>query len=147
MSGEPEAQNWWGIATPVNSDSSRSNSETFSNIGPVSTYAGPVQNQKVAPAPDKGANRVSIPVACVACRSKHLKCDGIVSSEALLNAQLLIYLGSNPCSRCTTERVACTYIKSRRGFKGPRRSKKGKPTFDFELQNLWRSSFIYPSVY
>jgi hypothetical protein len=44
--------------------------------------------------------------ACVACRSKHLKCDGGL-----------------PCSRCRAERVDCNYVKSRRGFKRPRRPK------------------------
>lgn len=45
-------------------------------------------------------------VACVPCRSRHLKCDGGVR-----------------CSRCKTENVDCTYIKSRRGWKGKRKNK------------------------
>ncbi|KAE8447886.1 hypothetical protein EG329_010115 [Mollisiaceae sp. DMI_Dod_QoI] len=39
--------------------------------------------------------------ACVACRSKHLKCDGLAV-----------------CSRCTSQGVACIYLKSRRGYRG-----------------------------
>jgi hypothetical protein len=49
--------------------------------------------------------RATIPSACVACRSKHLKCDGL-----------------NPCTRCSSNDFECIYVKSRRGFKGPRRN-------------------------
>ena len=49
-------------------------------------------------------NRASVAVACVPCRSRHLKCDGGVR-----------------CSRCRAEGVDCTYIKSRRGWKGKRK--------------------------
>jgi hypothetical protein len=56
------------------------------------------------------ANRNSVPAACIACRTKHLKCDGKM-----------------PCSRCATNHlssVSCTYVRSRRGYKGPRRNTK-----------------------
>ena len=49
-------------------------------------------------------NRASVAVACVPCRSRHLKCDGGVR-----------------CSRCRAEGSDCTYIKSRRGWKGKRK--------------------------
>lgn len=48
-----------------------------------------------------------VPAACVACRTKHLKCDGM-----------------KPCSRCASHGVECSYIRSRRGYKGPRRMAK-----------------------
>jgi hypothetical protein len=51
--------------------------------------------------------RASVAVACVPCRSRHLKCDGGVR-----------------CSRCRTDNVECTYIKSRRGWKGKRKTKE-----------------------
>lgn len=51
--------------------------------------------------------RASVAVACVPCRSRHLKCDGGVR-----------------CSRCKTDDVDCTYIKSRRGWKGKRKNKQ-----------------------
>ncbi|KAF1943572.1 hypothetical protein EJ02DRAFT_131015 [Clathrospora elynae] len=51
--------------------------------------------------------RASVAVACVPCRSRHLKCDGGVR-----------------CSRCRTDNVDCTYIKSRRGWKGKRKNKE-----------------------
>jgi hypothetical protein len=53
--------------------------------------------------------RSSVAVACVPCRSRHLKCDGGVR-----------------CSRCRTDGVECTYIKSRRGWKGKRKNKPGE---------------------
>ncbi|KAF2100186.1 hypothetical protein NA57DRAFT_37062 [Rhizodiscina lignyota] len=56
-------------------------------------------------------NRVTIPLACTTCRSRHLKCDGKM-----------------PCSRCKVDSVECLYVKSRRGYKGPRKSKIGSTT-------------------
>ncbi|KAF4341405.1 c6 zinc finger [Fusarium beomiforme] len=47
----------------------------------------------------------SVPAACLACRGRHLKCDGV-----------------NPCSRCLTSGSECVYVASRRGYKGPRRN-------------------------
>ncbi|KAL3421413.1 hypothetical protein PVAG01_07858 [Phlyctema vagabunda] len=55
------------------------------------------------PIPDVNG-RATVPSACVACRSKHLKCDG-----------------QNPCSRCNTNDLECIFVKSRRGYKGPRK--------------------------
>jgi hypothetical protein len=49
--------------------------------------------------------RATVPSACVQCRSKHLKCDGL-----------------NPCTRCSSNSFDCIYVRSRRGFKGPRRA-------------------------
>ncbi|KAF1973634.1 hypothetical protein BU23DRAFT_553942 [Bimuria novae-zelandiae CBS 107.79] len=68
------------------SDGERKNSETSQN------------GQNCAQA------RTSVAVACVPCRSRHLKCDGGVR-----------------CSRCRADGVDCTYIKSRRGWKGKRK--------------------------
>ncbi|KAJ4392113.1 hypothetical protein N0V93_005735 [Gnomoniopsis smithogilvyi] len=57
-------------------------------------------------------NTPSIPAACLACRSKHLKCDG-----------------NTPCSRCVGAGTAseCVYVASRRGYKGPRRGTAQNP--------------------
>ncbi|KAL1850217.1 hypothetical protein VTK73DRAFT_9731 [Phialemonium thermophilum] len=52
----------------------------------------------------------SVPAACLACRAKHLKCDGL-----------------NPCSRCTSSSSECVYVASRRGYKGPRRNTAANP--------------------
>jgi hypothetical protein len=49
--------------------------------------------------------RATVPSACVQCRSKHLKCDGL-----------------SPCTRCSSNSFECVYVRSRRGFKGPRRN-------------------------
>ncbi|KAK8208488.1 hypothetical protein IWZ01DRAFT_343718 [Phyllosticta capitalensis] len=47
-----------------------------------------------------------VPLACVPCRSRHLKCSG-----------------GEPCARCRDDGKAgdCSYVKSRRGYKGPRK--------------------------
>jgi hypothetical protein len=50
-------------------------------------------------------DKPSAPSTCVGCRSKHLKCDGLV-----------------PCTRCASNGFECVYVRSRRGFKGPRRN-------------------------
>ncbi|KAF2273401.1 uncharacterized protein EI97DRAFT_461068 [Westerdykella ornata] len=50
----------------------------------------------------------AVAVACVPCRTRHLKCHGGVR-----------------CSRCRDDGLECTYIKSRRGWKGKRKPKTG----------------------
>jgi Fungal Zn(2)-Cys(6) binuclear cluster domain len=61
---------------------------------------------------DQSKERITVPSACVQCRSKHLKCDGL-----------------NPCTRCSSNSFECIYVRSRRGFKGPRRNgANGAPT-------------------
>ncbi|KAK2589978.1 hypothetical protein QQS21_012343 [Conoideocrella luteorostrata] len=52
----------------------------------------------------------TVPAACLACRSKHLKCDG-----------------QTPCSRCVGTQSECVYVASRRGYKGPRRGTTQNP--------------------
>ncbi|KUJ23752.1 uncharacterized protein LY89DRAFT_1899 [Mollisia scopiformis] len=54
---------------------------------------------------DQNREGATMRSACVQCRSKHLKCDGL-----------------NPCSRCSSNSFECVYVRSRRGFKGPRRN-------------------------
>ncbi|KIV99063.1 uncharacterized protein PV09_09230 [Verruconis gallopava] len=44
-------------------------------------------------------------VACVTCRSKHLKCDGQMPT----------------CRRCAESGLPCTFVKSRRGYQGRKR--------------------------
>ncbi|KAH8655484.1 hypothetical protein BX600DRAFT_482961 [Xylariales sp. PMI_506] len=48
-------------------------------------------------------------VACLVCRERHLKCDGLI-----------------PCSRCVSSSSECLYIASRRGRRGPRKVLHGK---------------------
>ncbi|KAG0636954.1 hypothetical protein HOY80DRAFT_1003086 [Tuber brumale] len=45
--------------------------------------------------------------ACTECRARHLKCDAGIPS----------------CGRCLADRRECSYVKSRRGWKGSRRQK------------------------
>ncbi|RDL37212.1 Zn2 DNA-binding protein [Venustampulla echinocandica] len=54
---------------------------------------------------DKDKERMTVPSACVQCRSKHLKCDGL-----------------SPCTRCSSNGLECVFVRSRRGFKGPRKN-------------------------
>ncbi|KAI9711429.1 MAG: hypothetical protein M1812_007174 [Candelaria pacifica] len=61
-----------------------------------------------------------VAAACEACRNKHLKCDG-----------------NQVCGRCTTENIECRYVKSRRGYKGPRREKQQR-TQSLQYDNLIR---------
>ncbi|KAI2621860.1 hypothetical protein GGS21DRAFT_494563 [Xylaria nigripes] len=60
---------------------------------------------------DSRAPTQTVPAACLACRYKHLKCDG-----------------ANPCSRClASNSPECTYVASRRGYKGPRKGSAANP--------------------
>ncbi|KAI1488773.1 N-terminal binuclear Zn cluster-containing/DNA binding domain-containing protein [Biscogniauxia mediterranea] len=59
---------------------------------------------------DPRAPQPTVPAACLACRAKHLKCDGL-----------------NPCGRCKTSNSECVYVASRRGYKGPRRNTAANP--------------------
>lgn len=52
----------------------------------------------------------TVQAACLACRGKHLKCDG-----------------RYPCSRCQTSESECVYVASRRGYKGPRKNAVSNP--------------------
>jgi hypothetical protein len=58
-------------------------------------------------ATNNNINRAAVAVACVQCRSRHLKCDGAAR-----------------CARCVAEGISCSYVKSRRGWKGPRKSSR-----------------------
>jgi hypothetical protein len=50
-------------------------------------------------------NKSTVSSACVPCRSRHLKCDGL-----------------DPCTRCSSNNFDCGYVRSRRGYTGPRRN-------------------------
>jgi hypothetical protein len=53
-------------------------------------------------------SKAIVPAACVACRSRHLKCDGV-----------------KPCARCVSRELDCSFVQSRRGYKATtRRAKK-----------------------
>jgi hypothetical protein len=69
----------------------------------ISIHEEPVESQQSEPSDSRQASIV--PAACVACRTKHLKCDG-----------------EYPCSRCAVHKIECSYVKSRRGYKGPRKN-------------------------
>lgn len=52
------------------------------------------------------------PLACLACRQKHLKCDG----------------RQPVCGRCTSGQLTCEYTPSRRGYKGPSKKRRADPS-------------------
>ena len=84
-----------GSSSPVTQDGQRTSP-------PQQTSA--TSSQPDTQRPDQ-RERASIVSACVQCRSKHLKCDGLC-----------------PCTRCATNNLDCIYVKSRRGYKGPRKN-------------------------
>jgi hypothetical protein len=88
------------------SASSTTHESQQSTTPPAPRSDGERKNSQSDQHADQNGNqaRTSVAVACVPCRSRHLKCDGGVR-----------------CSRCRADGVDCTYIKSRRGWKGKRK--------------------------
>lgn len=80
-----------------------SNSDRQSSIS--SSASASASGAQLQTQQSKEKERATVPSACVQCRSKHLKCDGL-----------------QPCSRCSSNSFECEYVRSRRGFKGPRRN-------------------------
>ncbi|KAJ4858328.1 fungal zn(2)-Cys(6) binuclear cluster domain-containing protein [Trichoderma breve] len=70
----------------------------------------PVKASELKDDSDGRSRESAVPAACLACRSKHLKCDG-----------------QTPCSRCVGSNFECIYVASRRGYKGPRRGPAHNP--------------------
>ncbi|EOD43637.1 putative c6 zinc finger domain-containing protein [Neofusicoccum parvum UCRNP2] len=79
------------------------------SAGAAAAAAGAMDAQQLSSSSSGG--KQPIPLACVACRSKHLKCSG-----------------GEPCSRCAADGTECSYVKSRRGYKGPRKRTAGSVT-------------------
>ena len=88
-------------------DERRSSGSTSTSGSAIASTSSADQNK------DKDKDKPSVPSACVPCRSKHLKCDGL-----------------QPCSRCLSNSFECHYVKSRRGFKGPRKNTNGLSRFN-----------------
>lgn len=74
---------------------------TYNSLSTSGNSDGKAGSQAVPP---------SVPAACLGCRAKHLKCDGLT-----------------PCTRCTSSNSECIYVASRRGYKGPRRGTAANP--------------------
>ncbi|KAL7947408.1 N-terminal binuclear Zn cluster-containing/DNA binding domain-containing protein [Trichoderma barbatum] len=70
----------------------------------------PVKASDLKDDSDGRSRESAVPAACLACRNKHLKCDG-----------------QTPCSRCVGSNFECIYVASRRGYKGPRRGPAHNP--------------------
>ncbi|KAJ6788676.1 hypothetical protein PWT90_07252 [Aphanocladium album] len=78
---------------------------SLSNHSGTTTPTGATLPSTSAAAADARSKDSTVPAACLACRSKHLKCDG-----------------KTPCARCQGSGSDCVYVASRRGYKGPRKN-------------------------
>ncbi|OCL10270.1 hypothetical protein AOQ84DRAFT_315728 [Glonium stellatum] len=107
---------WWPHQ-PSNNNTTVSSVSTNGDVTRPGAAVGPTQVQTPTTTSNATAPRASISVACVACRSRHLKCDG-----------------GNRCSRCKADGVHCSYVKSRRGWKPLKRKPKTASTPQSERQ-------------
>ncbi|KAI1768912.1 hypothetical protein GGR53DRAFT_517579 [Hypoxylon sp. FL1150] len=96
-------------ASATSSLSNGSPTELFNGLGPEMS-SQPPHSTPASTASEAVASANTVQAACLACRAKHLKCDG-----------------KNPCSRCRTTDSECIYVASRRGYKGPRRNGAPNP--------------------
>jgi hypothetical protein len=73
--------------------------------------------------------------ACLACRKKHVKCDGLMPV----------------CTRCNSTSIECVYVESRRGYRGPKTKQleqsqnrngatSGSPNLEFNLVQSLQAS-------
>jgi hypothetical protein len=76
-------------------------SQSIQSASPANSFESPISLH------DKAGSHL-VRLACIACRSKHLKCSG-----------------TNPCKRCFELEQPCEYKKSRRGLKSNRLPKAG----------------------
>ncbi|KAH8673709.1 hypothetical protein BX600DRAFT_480069 [Xylariales sp. PMI_506] len=100
-------------SSPNATRSSPSVSPTGLTPGQDSTTSAEAPSQdhfRGQPLTAPSTSTAAVPAACLACRSKHLKCDG-----------------ANPCTRCKNSDSLCQYVASRRGYKGPRKNASQNP--------------------
>ncbi|KAI1815976.1 N-terminal binuclear Zn cluster-containing/DNA binding domain-containing protein [Poronia punctata] len=97
---------WSGVVD----SSSHSSPELYAPVIPSNMSAHQTTPAISPPGSDSRGSTQTVPAACLACRAKHLKCDG-----------------SNPCSRCQSSSSECVYVASRRGYKGPRKNSTANP--------------------
>ncbi|KAH1520393.1 hypothetical protein KXX06_008639 [Aspergillus fumigatus] len=69
-------------------------------------------------------------LACLLCRHKHLKCDGVTPV----------------CGRCAATGAECQYTPSRRGYKGPSKKRRANPSSPERTPSDQSSSFDFQSV-
>lgn len=81
-------------------------------------HSGDMRHVKVSAFASKNSASTRIALACISCRSKHLKCDA----------------ATPVCSRCRADDKQCTYLKSRRG--GRRSRKPTEPQAKGPLDQL-----------
>ncbi|TGZ77021.1 hypothetical protein EX30DRAFT_352195 [Ascodesmis nigricans] len=98
----------YSVASPTSSTASPpapvyATTTTSNAITPPAQQSQTTQYQRIA----RFVGPPPVALACTECRSRHLKCDA----------------GTPSCSRCLADKRECTYVKSRRGWKGTRRKK------------------------
>ncbi|KAL3471138.1 hypothetical protein BJX99DRAFT_32978 [Aspergillus californicus] len=83
-------------------------------------------NEQFMPQQPYGQQRIQGPslLACLLCRHKHLKCDGLTPA----------------CSRCAATGSECQYTPSRRGYKGPSKKRRANPSSPEQLPTDMQST-------
>ena len=69
---------------------------------------------------------LSVPLACVVCRERHVKCDGRQPA----------------CSRCLDSKQNCFYVQSRRGRRPSRKRERSQESSDSSSTNRRRGSTL-----
>ncbi|KAM3497932.1 hypothetical protein MY10362_008729 [Beauveria mimosiformis] len=106
--GEPSSFSNQDATSPTSRSAS---SQSLSTHSGATTPTGSVFPSTSTASGDARSKDATVPAACLACRSKHLKCDG-----------------QNPCVRCRSSGSDCIYVASRRGYKGPRKNQPQNPS-------------------
>ncbi|KAH7120364.1 N-terminal binuclear Zn cluster-containing/DNA binding domain-containing protein [Dactylonectria estremocensis] len=103
-------------------------SPASSGLNVMASSVSSSQPSRVGSNASSRSSVAAVPSACLACRNKHLKCDG-----------------RRPCSRCITFDSECVYIASRRGYKGP--SRKKLPSRSLALLPARPAATVTPVIY
>lgn len=73
----------------------------------------------------------AVPLACVVCRERHLKCDG----------------GTPSCSRCIDSKQKCYYVQSRRGHRPAKKRQRSEESADKNSDTNTGSSSVSAEDY
>ena len=73
----------------------------------------------------------AVPLACVICRERHLKCDG----------------GTPSCSRCIDSKQKCYYVQSRRGHRPAKKRQHSEDLADKNSETNTGSSSVSAEDY
>ncbi|KAI9729733.1 MAG: hypothetical protein M1834_006684 [Cirrosporium novae-zelandiae] len=79
-----------------------------------------VNNNAAPSSREKEKEKPPVSLACIKCRSRHLKCDA----------------RGPPCGRCSTDGSQCIYVRSRRGYRGLRKQQSARSTNHDSLKGI-----------